>query len=344
MSLADEIAAVRGSVAISTSDHLVCVRITGADAHELLDRVSPRQLFVRAGQMLHTLLLDEAGKPIADVYICCDDDDYVVIADGTTGAALAAYLAEHAQGLSVQIDDLAADHGFVSVDGPYAWELIADITSPDIIGVPYLGFFRDDRFVCYRAGKTGEFGYDLLAPRDKLAALHDRLLSVGGRLDARTVGRDAIDLCALEAGFFNVRRHVRDGLTPVELQLQWRVTAGRTYRGSEAVARHRKAPRGRVAMIAAPRELSIDAGVMLDGERVGSVLDAAWSHTRGEVIGLAMLDIAISHAGLHGFSCGDASVRTLSAPAINNRSLYVDPQRHSFATRDQLQLPPLVRV
>lgn len=343
MSLADDVAAVRGSVTVADGDHLVCARVAGNDAHELLDRVSPRQLFVRSGQMLHTLLLDTAGKPLADVYLCCDEDDYLVVAEGMTGAALAAYLTEHAHGLAVEIEDLGASHGFVCVDGPYAWELMADVTTPDVIGVPYLSFFRDERFVCFRAGKTGEYGYDLLVPRDRVGSTRDQLLSVGARLDVRAVERAALDLCALEAGFFNVRTQVRDGLTPVELQLQWRVSAGRTYPGSDAVAQHRKAPRERVALIAAARELPVDAAIELAGERVGSVLDAGWSFIRNEALGVARLDIAVSHAGLAGFSCGDIAVHTISSPAVNNRSLYVDPQRHSWATRDKVTFPPLVR-
>jgi glycine cleavage system aminomethyltransferase T len=342
----EEFAAVRSSVAVSDGDQLVCVRVAGANAHELLDRVSPRQLFVRSGQMLHTLLLDDAALPLADIYICCDEDDYLVIAEGMAGLALAGYLGSHAHGLDVTIEDQSQSHGFLCVDGPYAWELIADVTSPDIIGVPYLGFFREDKLLCFRAGKTGEYGYDLLVPRERLAAVRDQLLSVGIRLDARAVSREVLDQCALEAGFFNVRRHVRAGLTPVELQLQWRVTAGRTYPGSDALAKHRASPRGRVAMIAAAtqgRELPIDAAVTLAGERVGTVLDGGWSFARDEAIGVAMLDLAVSHAGLRGFACGDIALRTISAPAINNRSLYVDPQRHTFATRANVDFPPLVR-
>ena len=100
---------------------------------------------------------------------------------------------------------------------------------------------------------------------------------------------------------------------------------------------------GRIAMIAASRELPIDAAITLDGERAGSVLDSGWSYTRDEALGVALLDVAVSHAGLAGFACGDIAVRTISSPAVNNRSLYVDPQRHSWATRDKVDFPPLVR-
>jgi len=71
-SLAGEVRALRTAAVVGVGDHLACVRVRGAGAHDLLDRVSPRELFVRSGQLLHTVLLDDAALPIADVYIGCD--------------------------------------------------------------------------------------------------------------------------------------------------------------------------------------------------------------------------------------------------------------------------------
>jgi glycine cleavage system aminomethyltransferase T len=341
--VAADVAAVRASVALGDGAHVAAVRASGPGAQDLLDRASPRDLFVRAGQMLHTLLLDGAGAPIADVYLCCDEDDYLVLAEGLDGPALAARLAKEAGGLDVEIADLTPSHAILTLDGPYAWELLADVTSPDVIGLPYLGFFHEGRFTCFRGGKTGEYGYELLVPREGLAELRRVLLDAGRRYELREASRAALDLCRLEAGFFNVRREARPDLTPIELQLQWRVGADRAYRGAEAVAARRRAPRGRVTTIASEAALAAEAAVLLDGERVGTVLHAGPSHTRGDWIGLALLEPAIAHAGLGGLSCGGAPARTISAPAVNNRSLYVDPQRHAWATRDREAFPPLVR-
>jgi aminomethyltransferase len=343
MSLDGDVAAVRTAVTLADGDHLTCVRVAGEGAHDLLDRVSPRQLFVRTGQMLHTVFLDDTARPVADVYVCCDEDDYVVTVEGMTAAALIAYLAGHADGLDVRMLDLSASHGFLCLDGPYAWELLGEVTSPDVIGLPYLSFFHDPQLTCFRGGKTGEYGYDLLVERARLPGLRAQLTALGRRFELRQIGLPALEIAGLEAGFFNVRRWVRDGLTPIELQLQWRVTTGRTFPGSVALAEHRRAPRGRVSLVASPAALAIDAAIELDGAPAGSVLDAGYSPTRGEWLGVAMLDRAVGHAGLTGFTSGGAPVRTISAPAVNNRSLYVDPQRHSWATREATAFPPLVR-
>jgi hypothetical protein len=38
--------------------------------------------------------------------------------------------------LDVRLTDLDADHRVLSLDGPYAWELMGDLVGPEVIGVP----------------------------------------------------------------------------------------------------------------------------------------------------------------------------------------------------------------
>jgi glycine cleavage system aminomethyltransferase T len=97
-------------------------------------------------------------------------------------------------------------------------------------------------------------------------------------------------------------------------------------------------------LLASDRELPTGARVVADGRDVGSVLHAGRSPTRGDWLAIAIIERALAHAGLTGFEIGGAMARTLSAPSIDNRSLLVDPQRHSFATRETDNFPPLVRT
>ena len=332
---ADDVTAVRTGVALTDGAHLSFARVIGRDAHVLLDRVSPRALFVRSGQMLHTLLLDDAAIPLADVYLCCGDDDYTIVAEGMTGAELARYLEPHRAGLDASVVDLDPTHAALCLEGPFSWELLAELTTPDVIGLPYLSFFTDAGLQCFRGGKTAEFGYDLLVERGALAALRERILVAGRAFDLREVDRATIETCMLEAAFFNVRREVRPGLTPIELQLQWRTTGGRTFPGSTALAAHRTTRRSSLVASAQPIELG---PVTLDGEVRGEVLHAAFSPVRGEHLGLAVVDLQLAHPGIP-----LGALRTISSPAVNNRSLYVDPQRHSYATRATAKFPALLR-
>ncbi|HEY4244136.1 MAG TPA: hypothetical protein VGM88_30190 [Kofleriaceae bacterium] len=345
MSVALDVRALRTSAALAPGDHLACVRVKGDGGHALLDRVSPRELFLRTGQLLHTLLLDDDAAPVADVYLGCDEDDYLVIAEGMSGAEVCAYLSARAEGLAVELVDTSATHAFLCLGGPYAWEVLAEVTAPDVIGLPYLGFFHDPRFACFRGGKTGEYGYDLLVPRANLAAVRAQILEAGARFEVAPISERALEVAQLENAFWNARREVRPGLTPVELQLQWRVTAGREFPGSAALEARRRAAATRTVLVAAAGELAEGAGIFAGERRIGEVLHAEWSPMREDWLGLALVERPLAHAGLVGLHAdGGVACRTISAPALNNRSLYVDPQRHAWATRATDAFPPLVRA
>lgn len=344
MSLDRELRALRTATTLAAGDHIACVRVRGGGAADALDRVSPRPVFVRTGKMSHTLLLDDEARPIADVYLCCDEDDFFILAEGMSAAAVIEYVRARASGLEVELEDLSQSHAMITLNGPYAWELLGELTTPDVIGLPYLGFFHAHAFTCFRGGKTGEYGYDLLVERGHLAELRDQIMMVGRQFELAEISLAALELAQLENLFWNARRDSAPGLTPIELQLQWRVSYDREFPGSAALHSRRTTARRRAVLLCSDRELTTDARVVAGGRDIGSALHAGRSPTRGDWLAIAIIERALAHAGLGGFDIGGAAARTLSAPSIDNRSLLVDPQRHSFATRETDDFPPLVRA
>ena len=342
MSVERELHALRTATCVTPGDHVACVKLVGTGAADLLERVSPRALFVRTGKMSHTLFLDEAARPLADVYLCCDEDDFFLLAEGMTAAEIITYLRPHAADLDVTFDDLTESHAVLSLGGPYAWELLGELTTPDVIGLPYLGFFHAEAFTCFRGGKTGEYGYDLLVERTRLAAVRAQLADIGARFDLVESTLATQDVAQLEAFFWNARRQSPVGLTPIELQLQWRVNYGRAFPGAAALAERRTTAHQRAVLLASATTLEPGATLRAGDRTIGTVLDAAFSPTRGDWVGMGMVDRAFAHSSLD-LASGAAVVHTLSAPSINNRSLHVDPQRHCFATRATDVFPPLVR-
>jgi len=146
---------------------------------EAADAICSGDLWVRDGRMLQTLILDDRGKPVADVYVCPDNDVCFLMVEGITTEDLSACLAQHVSpDLDVQLEDLRPGHELLSVHGPYAWELMSRWLTPDIIGLPYLSFYRFDRGICFRAGKTGEFGYDLMLRKEHVADARQELLEL----------------------------------------------------------------------------------------------------------------------------------------------------------------------
>jgi glycine cleavage system aminomethyltransferase T len=350
VSLENEMRALRASVGFSdgATRPRTCLRLAGRDAFAAVEAICPRELFIRDGQMLHTLLLDERAKPVADVYVCADGEDFLLICEGPDAETLSSLIAARCPGgADLKVENLTADHELLSLDGPYAWELLSEVISPEVIGLPYLGFFRGPDFVCFRAGTTGEFSYDLLIAKDAVPAWRTRILKIGAAFDLAPVSAAALDLCALENFFFNIRRDVTSEVTPVELQLQWRISYKKDYVGSEAARRRRREKTRRAVLVAAREE--IGAGDTIKdpdgGASIGTVVQGAFSFDRKEWLGLALVDLPHASTGVAVVlrSGGrNAGGTVISAPALNNRSLYVDPQRHNYATRDRDAFPPLI--
>ena len=342
-----EILAIRTATALADGGHLACIRVSGEGAYEAVDRVCPTELILQDGQMRATLLLHDDARVFADVYVCREEDSFFLLAEGCTPDGLEAYLRGHGLGgPDAALERFDGTHAALSLHGPYAWELLTAWLGPDAAGLPYLAFFRCGGIVCFRGGKTGEFGYDVLVPRDELAAEVARLEDLGKSFGLRRVGLDAVDQCSLENGFFVVRQVGSAGLTPLELGLQWRLSYRKQGVASEALRAQRQAGAARrVTWIVAPAEVR-PADAVLFGERpVGSVLAAGFSSVLGSWVAVAVLDIAYAHAGIDRYAVarGEARVpvRTAAPPLLNNRSLYVSPQRHTFAEREATAFPPL---
>ena len=92
----------------------------------------------------------------------------------------------------------------------------------------------------------------------------------------------------------------------------------------------------------AERETRVGDPLTVDGRRIGEVVARAPPLDGGGDRVLAALDLPYANPGL---TCelDGAPVVTRSAPFVTNRSLFVNPQRHAWATRDEIELPPELR-
>lgn len=327
--------ALRERVAIHRSPQAI-VRVTGEQAYDWVDAVSPRPLFVRDGQVLHTVFLTDRGTPFADVYIAVDDLDYLILAEGVDGPSLIAWLESYGADLDAELIDESTSHRVVSAHGPYAWELVARLLTPDVLGIPYLCFFdAPDWGLCLRAGKTGEFGYDFVVPADREQALCDRLLELASDMDPVEVTADELDHCALENGFFSVRHPGVLNLDPRALQLQWRIDPRRKAPGLEALAARPNTHR--ICWVTGAR---IAEPCDLGGDAEGRLLFSRWSPLQERAIGLALVERERAHPGLT-LRGPDSEWFTHSSPLVTNRSLFIDTQRHSWASRATDVFPEL---
>lgn len=319
-----EMRALREATAFSRHPELLVVRLDGDDPFGDLDALVPTDLYLRDGQMRQSLFLDDAGRPIADVYVAHDDGGLFVIVEGMTREALDAYLG------AVARRTFTDDHEVVSIHGPWAWELVAALLGEDLVALPYLSFFHlDDGGVCFRGGKTGEYGYDLLLPKERLAPFVERLHEVGAAWDLAEVSQRTLTQARRETFFYDPAPWRGLDVTPRELQLWWRCSErkGPIFRGAEALAA--RIPTERVACLVSTGPL--EGPVAQSGTPVGRVVHAGWSPTLGRHVGHALVALEHARPGAPGLVVASAEAAIVSPPVIANRSLFVDPRRDRYA-------------
>lgn len=330
--------AIRNSVAFAEEPELRCLLLTGSQTFDALDAVCPCDIFLQDGQMKHTLLLNDNGTPFADIYVCREGENAYLIGYGSNADEIGGWIINNAPGITdFSIADLGKSHDNLALDGPYAWELCTEVFGPDILGMPYLGMWTLDEVILFRAGRTGEYGYHLLVPIAKKNTWLEELTIAGTAFEMAYADEASRAQCVLENFFFDINREGQYNLTPLELQLQWRLSSQKTvYPGAEAISALRQSGwTRRLTCFTTPEPVTPHAEITCDGERVGQILASGYSPLRGDYVGKALLRQPYWLAGLDVFRVGNCPLKTISAPAVDNLSLKVSPYRHSFHTREE---------
>ena len=329
--------AIRSSVALRILPDLRCLQLTGGAVFDALDAVCPCDLFLRSGELRPTVLLRDDAVVFADVCVCREGATGYVLCYGPEADELTAWIRGRVpECADLRIIDMGESHEAVSFDGPYAWELCGEVFGSDVVGLPPLGVMDLEGAVLFRIERTGEYGYCALVPREEWnTSLEDEIRTRGAEFDLAYTDEAAWSQCLLENLSFDMNREGRLGLTPMELQMQWRLSSRKQgYPGAEAIRSLRKSGwNRRVTLFSTPGLVGTGAVVTCEGEPVGNVLASGYSPSRGDYVGKALIQRPYWHAGLDDFRVGTETLTTISAPAIRTLSMKVSPYRHSFHTQ-----------
>lgn len=343
-----EYKAVRKSIAISDNCHYGKFRVSGSDALDLMNRVVIADIARLAiGRATWTFMLHEDGRTLCDVYVVCAGDEYLVFSEGVQPSEVLAVLNAEAGSFSAEVADISADVALIGLDGPYAWELLKELVGVRMLGLRYLEFLEKQPLGSgnahvIRAGKTGEFGYQVMVPASEAADVWKQLMEGGKTFDIQPVGYDTMSLCRLENRFINMHREGAETKNPLELNCRVMIDREKDeYIGSASIE---EAIEGELENRIIGLCIDGDAGatpelgaeVSADGETVGRIVNSGYSPSLGKPIALALLSAKVAYVGLDfdvNLADSTGNAKTVSAPFIFNESLTVRPQEDSYHNR-----------
>lgn len=325
---------VRESVALTDFSFLRRYRLPTDQGIDLLDGLVPGNVArIRYGRVMQTFMADDDGRVLADCYVANNDEEMIFLCEAAAPDDLMARVIREADRDGIA-QDLTDSHVLLSVDGFAAWAVVRDLFGADVLGLPYLSVelypFADEQVYLFRAGKTSEFGYLLMAPLSVGERLFEAVRDAVARQGGGHCGVETHDSLRLEGRFFNVHAEGRLVGDPLALGLQWMMDLEKSdYRGAAAILRRRSEGLSRkvIGVLAAPGEdrLRVGARLFHGGGEVAEVVADAWSPALGRRVALALFRIDVAYAGL-AFSLGSPQgpeVRTISMPPIMAKSLSV---------------------
>jgi glycine cleavage system aminomethyltransferase T len=197
--------AVRNDVGILDLCQRNILRFTGYDRISFLrDRISNDLKALTPGQGLHAAFLDGNGKIISDARIFCSSDFHLVDLPEARKQTILKELQPRPPSGDVAVTDLFADCTMLSLQGPHANRVVAELAPTN--GLSSLDLTH--RQVTIAGGSVtlivvthgAELGYDLIIPVTLLPDVVSRIEEAGKRWSLLWVGFEAQEMLRIEAG------------------------------------------------------------------------------------------------------------------------------------------------
>jgi 4-methylaminobutanoate oxidase (formaldehyde-forming) len=301
---AAEHAAVRSAVGVFDMSSFAKFRVEGADAEDVLQRISANDIAVEPGRIVYTQWLNPRGGIEADLTVTrLAADSFLVVTAAASATRDLAWLRRHIpEDARCALVDVTSAEAVLSVMGPRARALLQPLTDADLSNAAFpFGHARTIEIgpVSARAHRityVGELGWELYVPAEMAAALFDALVEAGAAHGLKLCGLHALDSCRIEKAYRHFGHDIGDEDHVLEAGLGFAVKTDKArsrfgdFIGREAVLRKQQAGCTRRLLqfrLQDPTPLLYhNEPIWVDGTIVGRITSGAYGHHLGAAIGL----------------------------------------------------------
>jgi aminomethyltransferase len=254
------------------------------------------------GRSRYGFLLNERGGVIDDLIVFrLAENEAMIVTNAATIAKDFTTVSERLKG--GEFRDISEVTGKIDLQGPLAREILAEAFGAEIVAIPYFRFIRvhllDVEAIVSRTGYTGELGYEIFLPAEKVVELWRLLLS-----DERVkpAGLGARDLLRLEMGYSLYGSDIDEDITPLEAGLPGFVNFDKEFVGRDALLKQQGEGLTRVRAafrVASRRSPRHHYEIWHEGEPAGFVTSGAFSPMLGCGIGIGLVKPEAAESGAH---------------------------------------------
>ncbi|HZN42162.1 MAG TPA: FAD-dependent oxidoreductase, partial [Actinomycetota bacterium] len=298
---AEEHRAAREAVALFDLSSFAKIEVTGPDALDLLNFVCTNDVDVPAGKLVYTLFLNRRGGIENDGTVTrLGAERFLVITPTATQHRTLEWLQANAGGRDVAIRDVTSARATLAVMGPRSRELLTQLTDADLSnkGFPFFSAqeirIANAPALAIRASFVGELGWELYVSPEYAVHAYDAIMEAGADLGLRLAGYHALDSLRIEKAFVHVGHDVGPTDDPFTAGLGDFVKLDHDFLGADAARAAKDVPRAHrlvTLKLEDPEPILLHGESVLSGGRiVGTVMSAAYAHTVGAAVGLAIVE------------------------------------------------------
>ncbi|PWW62691.1 glycine cleavage system aminomethyltransferase GcvT [Actinokineospora spheciospongiae] len=301
--------AVRTAAGLFDLSHMGEIELTGPEAAAALDYALVGKLSaVKPGRARYTMICAESGGVLDDLVVYrLAEDRYLVVANASNAALVAAELVSRAAAFDVEVVDRSAQTALIAVQGPNSAAIVREVTGADLDALPYYAGVAATAaghdVLLARTGYTGEDGFELYVDGALAPDVWRALSAAGEGRGLVPAGLACRDTLRLEAGMPLYGNELTAELTPFDAALGRVVKFDKgDFVGRAALERRRDADvedKVLVGLVTTGKRAPRPGYAVLDaaGNRVGTVTSGALSPTLGHPVALAYVPVAASAPG-----------------------------------------------
>ena len=253
-SIVEEHQAVRQAAGLFDISHMGEVIVGGPEAELFLnDTLTNDVRNLAPGQAQYTLMCNPQGGVIDDLYVYrMNPSDFLLIINASRIDADLAWLAERNAGRAV-LKNASDEFGAIAVQGPKVAGFIDDafpgascggteVEQASDLQKNQVGIFVHDYATAYiaRTGYTGEDGFEVVVPAEKLESAWKRIVESGSSHGLKPCGLGARDTLRTEVGYPLYGHELDETTTPIEAGLGFFVALGKgEFVGRDVLARQK---------------------------------------------------------------------------------------------------------
>ena len=292
--------AAREAVAVFDQTSFAKLRLEGADAEAVLQRLCANDVAVPPGRVVYTAMLNERGGFESDLTVTrLADDAYLIVTGSAQGPRDLDWIRRHLPaGARATVTDVTGAYAVLGLMGPRSRELLARVSDADL-GPAAFPFLTSREIAvgqatvrASRVTYVGELGWELYVPVEQAGLVYDELAAAGGEVGLRDAGYYALDSLRMEKAYRAWGREVTIDDTPWEAGLGFAVRLDKpvAFLGREALLEQRQRTlTKRLVTFVLEDEAALpwgDEPILRDGRVVGTVTSAGFGHTLGRAVAM----------------------------------------------------------